>query len=176
MDQTGRRFTYEHQFIEDDAGYREWGAVVCADLDSDGLPEFVTGGRGGGFYHLYDLDPATRRWTRHVITNAVQPQVGAAAVDFDGDGRPEIFTVEMENRKTDGETHKPRWLALAREAAGRWRPHVLLDANLGSHCAVAADFDGDGRLELVGKVWRANAINGNGRRNHLDCLWPLPRR
>ena len=47
---------------------------------------------------------------------------------------------------------------------------MLLDANLGTHSAIAADFDGDGQLEIAGKVWRANAVNGNGGRNHVDFL------
>lgn len=366
------RFVFEHAFIETDGGYDGWGAVVVADFDGDGRPEFATGGKGGGFYHLYDYDVETNAWVRHVITNDFSLNVGSAAtdldgdgrlelvcgewgdrliwlvppesgldnwtwhevgcglndphdvlaadlngdgrdeivvrekdgrlmvfqvlnspydswkqttiaeslsgdgtavadlsgngsldivtnmgwfenvkadgsewvqhplvpetlnwhpesrlvvgdvdgdgdlevviteseigrarlailrsgqvngpwdaevvldadldlralhslqiVDLDGDGRAEIFTAEMENGKTDGVQAKPRWWCVAREGNG-WFAHILLDANLGTHSAVVADYDGDGRLDIVGKLWRANTVNGNGGRLHVDCLW-----
>lgn len=368
------RFRFEHSFVDREGLYDGWGAVAVADFDGDGRCEFATGGKGGGFYHIYDLDPASGRWTRHVVTRAFSPQVGAAAVDLDGDGsvelvcgewgerlwylvppaagvmadwrchvvgagikdphdvlaadldgdgrdeilvrekdgplhlyrpgrdatqpwahtvlaehlpgdgtvavrlterargldiltntgwfenvagdglrwvrhpllpeslgwhpesrivvgdingdgrpaaviteseiararlailrmeapdrpweaeivlpadmdlralhslqladldgdgRLEIFTAEMENRKSDGVKARPKWWCLAREADGSWSRHVLLDANLGTHAAAVADFDGDGRLDIVGKTWRANTINGNGGRGHVDFL------
>jgi len=76
----------------------------------------------------------------------------------------------MENGKTDGVRKRPRWWCLAADGQGEWDRHVLLDANLGTHCAAVADFDGDGRQDIVGKVWRANEVNGNGGRNHADFL------
>ena len=363
---------FEHAFIETDGGYDGWGAVAVADFDGDGRPEFATGGKGGGFYHLYDYDVETQAWVRHVITNDFSPNVGAAAtdldgdgklelvcgewgdrlmwlvpsemgldgwtcyevgkglddphdvlaadldgdgrdeiivrekdgrlmvydvapdphqpwqrsviaealagdgtavadlsgngaldivtnmgwfenvngdgskwvchslvpdalnwhpesrlvigdvdgdgvlevviteseigearmailrprqlgepweaevilnadldlralhslqiVDLDGDGEMEIFTAEMENGKTDGVEAKPRWWCLKCED-GKWVPHILLDENLGTHSAVVADYNGDGRMDIVGKLWRANAVNGNEGRLHVDCLW-----
>lgn len=365
-------FKFEHEFIETDGGYDGWGAVAVADYDGDGRPEFATGGKGGGFYHLYDYDVASARWVRYVITNKFSPNVGAAATDLDGDGKfelvcgewgdrliwlvppvsglsdwslqvvgdglddphdvlaadlngdgrdeiivrekdgrlmmywvpddpyerwqhtvvadslsgdgtavadlsgngaldivtnmgwfenvqgdgsvwrhhplvpeelawhpesrlaigdvdgdgelevviseseiaqarlailkrdkygfawqaevildadldlralhslqivdldgdgcLEIFTAEMENKKTDGVTAKPRWWCLA-YSDGQWRPQVLLDQNLGTHSAVVADYNGDGRLDVVGKLWRANPVNGNQGKLHVDCLW-----
>ena len=361
-----------HSFIEADAGYDAWGAMAVGDFDCDGRPEFVTGGKGGGFFHLYDLNIQTGLWDRYVITRELCPNVGAAATDLDGDGRPEIvcgewgprllwfacptgclarwechpvydgltnphdlfaadldgdgrdeivvrnkdgalllfrppadptstwpvqviadrlagdgtvaapiarpdvldvitnvgwfenvsgdgatwvphpfarkelglhpecrvvvgdvdgngtpvailteseipnarmfllryvgpekfwepellidrsehicgmhslqladldndgkleiFTAEMENGRTDGLSTKPRWWYLSQSSDGSWRKHVLLDANLGSHTARVADFDGDGSLEIVGKVWRANKVNGAGGKNHVDFL------
>ncbi len=367
--------TYQHAFIESDAGYDAWGAMAVGDFDGDGRPEFVTGGKGGGFFHLYDLDVTTQTWRRHVITRDLRPSVGAAAADLDGDGRPEIitgewgprllwfvcptgdlghwryrtvydgltnthdllaadvnddgrdeivvrnkdgalilfrppadpdqtwpahviaeelpgdgtaaaaiarpgvldlvtnagwfenlhgdgsawachpfappelglhpesrvavgdldgdgtpvavvseseipdarmfllryagpdrcwepeplisreeriaamhtlqlvdltgngrldiFTAEMENGRTDGVNTKPRWWRLSRADDGAWHKCVLLDTNLGAHSAVAADFDGDGKLELVGKIWRANAVNGADGKMHVDYLKPV---
>ncbi len=366
------RFCYRHSFIETDAGYDAWGAMAVADFDCDGRPEFVTGGKGGGFLFLYDLDPVSGIWRRHAVSEAYSPNVGAAAHDWDRDGRPEIvtgewgtrlwwfscptgdldawegtvvydglsnphdllacdidgdgtyevivrnkggdllvlrpgtdprvawqstivasglegdgtavarvtagggtdlvtncgwfenvrgdgsrwehhpfvpdglqfdpesrvqvadldgngmpvavvteseipdgrmvllryrdsqrpwesellidadervcgmhslqvadldgdgkleiFTAEMENRRTDGVLSKPRWIVLAR--ARTWEKHIILDQNLGSHSAVVADFDGDGQLEIVGKPWRANEINGADGKHHVDYLDP----
>lgn len=36
---------YEHHFIDDDPGYDGWGAMVVADFDGDGRPEFAEGGK-----------------------------------------------------------------------------------------------------------------------------------
>jgi hypothetical protein len=52
---------------------------------------------------------------------------------------------------------------------------VILDARLGGHEAVAGDVDGDGDLDLCGKLWRPRQ-NANGGRNHVDSLENLLRR
>ncbi|MDF2927120.1 MAG: hypothetical protein K0R57_6034 [Paenibacillaceae bacterium] len=366
-------FRFQHSIIDLDAGYDGWGGVVVADFDGDGLPEYATGGKGGGFYFIYDFDPQSGIWSRHLLTSDLNPHVGAAAadidgdgypeivfgewgtrlfwikanpgaadfgsyhvigdfglhdphdiiaadldsdgkpeivvrekngrllllripenpfstwmmetvapylpgdgttaaalsggkgqdlvtnagwfenvhgdasewrfhelipseldwhpesriavadvdgdeeleiviteseiaharlavlkrspsgswsaqiiippesdyralhslqiVDLDGDGKPEIFTAEMENGKTDGVDSKPRWICLSRGESGEWIHHLLLDTNLGTHCAMAADFNGDGRIDLLGKVWRPNKINGVSGKHHVDVLW-----
>lgn len=368
------RFQFEHEMIDVDAGYDGWGGVVVADFDGDGLLEYATGGKGGGFYYLYDFEPSSGAWTRHVITNELSPHVGAAAVDVDGDGHPEIvcgewgtrlfwikanpcspdfgtyhmigdfdlhdphdilaadldgdgkqeiivrekdgrllvfsipeepfgpwimqtvaawlpgdgtavaqlsgglgqdivtnagwfenihgdasawrlhglvpvelawhpesriavadidndgrlevvlteseipnarlavlkrsepgdhwtaqtlipaawdfralhslqlvdldgdgkleiFIAEMENGKTDGIHAKPRWMCLSLNEQEAWELHILLDANLGTHCAMAADFNGNGTIDLLGKVWRPNKMNGVSGQHHVDILW-----
>lgn len=93
--------TFAHSWTsDDDEGYDAWGGVAVADFDGDGRDEYATGGRRspeGGYYHLYDRE-SDGRWTRHEITDAFRPGVGAAAADVDGDEYPEIISSEWGSR------------------------------------------------------------------------------
>ena len=89
--------------------------------------------------------------------------------DFDNDGDPDVFTCEMEGIPGD---KPPRWF-LWENVDGKGQKfveHVILDAKLGGHAAVAADFDGDGDLDIVSKLWRPRKDNANGGKNHVDFL------
>ncbi|MGK0189938.1 MAG: hypothetical protein ACI9R3_005757 [Verrucomicrobiales bacterium] len=47
---------------------------------------------------------------------------------------------------------------------------VILAKNLGTHETQAGDVDGDGDIDLVGKLWQPAPDNGNQGRNHVDYL------
>ena len=89
--------------------------------------------------------------------------------DFDNDGDADVFTCEMEGIAGD---KPPRWFVWENTdgKGGRFVERVILDANLGGHEAVAADFDNDGDLDLISKLWRPRKDNANGGRNHVDFL------
>jgi hypothetical protein len=89
--------------------------------------------------------------------------------DFDNDGDLDIFSCEMEGIPGD---KPPRWF-LWENLDGKGQKfveHVVLDAGLGGHAAVAADFNGDGCLDIVSKLWRPRKDNANGGKNHVDFL------
>jgi hypothetical protein len=88
--------------------------------------------------------------------------------DFNGDGRPDVFSAEMEAFCGD---RPPRWFVWENvDGKGDFREHVVLDANLGAHEAVCGDVDGDGDLDVCSKLWRPMKSNANGGRNHFDFL------
>lgn len=88
--------------------------------------------------------------------------------DFNGDGRPDVFSAEMEAFCGD---RPPRWFVWENvDGKGSFREHVVLDANLGAHEAVCGDVDADGDLDICSKLWRPIKSNANGGRNHFDYL------
>lgn len=166
-----------HPLIPEELDWHPESRLVVGDIDGDGQPEAAITESEIGPARLAILKPRdrSRPWRSEVILDRNLDLRGLHSleiVDLDGDGRLEIFTAEMENGKTDGVASKPKWMVLRCSAHGDWKTETLLNVNLGTHSAASGDFDGDGRLELVGKVWRANGVNGNGGRNHIDWLKP----
>jgi hypothetical protein len=157
---TSRNMDFDHQFVDAQGGYDEWGAAAVADFDGDGVPEFVTGGRGGGFLHLYDYNGS---WCRFEVTHDVSPNVGAAPVDLDGDGLPELvfgeWGAQVLGESRGGKTTSDRYPG----ASGKrllWTPMDPARDDFGElhhvggdfddpHDVVAGDLDRDGTDEVV---------------------------
>ncbi len=150
--------------------------AVCRDLNRDGKLDVVLTDceiRGAKIWWARNVDGKGRQWKRHELPTADDAKRGAyhslAVADFDGDGVDEIFTCEMEWVAGD---RRPRFF-LWHNPDGRgqqWVEHVILDANLGGHEALVADFDGDGRLDIVSKPWAPVKENGLGGKMHVDFL------
>jgi len=95
--ENGRR-VWEKHLIDD--SWSQPHFLLMADLDNDGEDELVTGKRyyahnghdpGGNdprCVYYYDLDRATKKWTRHVLHEGgtVGFGINTAAVDIDADG------------------------------------------------------------------------------------------
>jgi len=166
-----------HPLVPDRLDWDDETRVAVGDVDADGHPEVViTESELDANARLAVLsrpDGGPRGvWDADVVVDAqedARAMHSLQVADLDGDGRSEVFAAEMENGKTDGVDARPRWWAFAHED-GSWSREVLLDVNLGTHEARVADVDGDGRPDLVGKTWRANAVNGLDGLNHVDRL------
>jgi len=151
------------------------------DMDGDGDNDLVMTEneiRGGRIAWLENADGHGESWRRHELPQSDSATRGAyhslIVADFDGDGDADVFSCEMEG--IAGEK-PPRWFIWENVdgAGGRFVEHVILDAHLGGHEAVAADFDGDGDLDIASKLWRPRRDNANGGRNHADFLENLLR-
>jgi len=153
-------------------------ATSCAvlDVDRDGDNDLVMTEneiKGGRIAWLENADSRGGSWNRHELPPGDAAARGAyhslVVADFENDGDPDVFTCEMEGIAGD---KPPRWFIWENmDGKGeKFVERVILDDNLGGHEAVAADFDGDGDVDLVGKLWRPRKDNANGGRNHVDFL------
>lgn len=150
--------------------------AAVVDLDRDGDADLVMTEneiRAGRIGWLENLGGRGGQWRLHLLPQTDSAPRGAyhslVVADFDQDGDADVFTCEMEGIPGD---KPPRWFLWENaDAKGRtFVEHTILDARLGGHEVVAADFDGDGDLDLVGKLWRPRKDNANGGRNHVDFL------
>ncbi|RMH52400.1 MAG: VCBS repeat-containing protein [Bacteroidetes bacterium] len=124
------------------------------DLDGDGDPDIATNG-----YWLENGSPSAA-WTVHVIDSIWHNQTGdwsrnatkVAVADLEADPRPEVLIAHSER------TGYP--LALYRlDDAGAWHKTILLDSIPAAHSLQVADFNGDGRPDILTGVNRSRAVN-----------------
>ena len=147
-----------------------------ADINGDGCLDVVLseGEIKGARVAWFEApgDPKLEKWKAHILAQSDNeprgPYHSLAVADFDNDGDLDIFAAEME------------WLG---EAPYRWFiweniqgdsvafvERVILDAGLGTHEAVVGDVDGDGDIDIAGKLWRPVKDNATGGSNHADYL------
>jgi hypothetical protein len=149
---------------------------VIVDIDGDRRRDLVMTEneiRAGKIAWLKNVDGKGTKWEVHELKSGDGAARGAyhslAIADFDRDGDPDIFTVEMEHIPGD---RQPRWFIWENVdgKGANFVERVILDAHLGGHEAVVADVDGDGDLDICAKLWDPRKDNANGGRNHADYL------
>lgn len=131
----------------DPPGGRQWPSLVVADLEGDGDLEIVTA-HGEGYLNVYS-HTGSLVWSR-------QPTPGSelrslAAYDLDGNGDLEIIVAATRSQD--------QWYVYEHNGsvrAGSWPQHSP-DSDTNGYTAgcynqnvAAADFDGDGRGEILG--------------------------
>lgn len=136
------------------------GALAAADLDGDGRLELFVGDRG--IPGQWPASSASRVFTRtqgawmelQILPDAGMV-TGALFTDLDGDGAPDLVTAAEAGEVRVWWNRKGRLEAAKVEGlhgiTGWWQ------------CLAAADFDGDGRMDLVagnwGTNWRAEPVD-----------------
>jgi len=117
----------------DRPGGKQYGQTSLVDVDKDGDLDFISGeNRGRIFWYEYQ---GPDKWVRHVLAAKCPTEVGGTAIDVDSDGWVDHVAGGAWFRNT-----------------GRPRQEPFTQHDFGgfsTHDTVAADIDGDGRLDLV---------------------------
>jgi len=127
-----------------DPNFRGGYAVDVADFNQDGKPDVIANSISVNDVAWYE-NPT---WARHVIVADARQVVNQAMYDVDGDGVPEI-AFQSGFAMVPGKSEGLNWLA--RHQGDPRQPWKVdrVDAFPTSHHVAWADFDGDGRRELV---------------------------
>jgi len=111
-----------------------WGKAA-GDLNGDGLPDLIVGGRSGGGLVWYE-NPG---WSRHDIAPTGAFSTDHEVADIDGDGRNDLVSLTYDR--------------LVWFRGPEWARTDIAGAHL--HDIEIADLDGDGRPDVVGRGQRA---------------------
>ena len=128
------KYRFKPHIIDTELPDGLYAQTELVDLDNDGQLEFVTGQQYGTiFYYKYQ---APDQWRRHILGYKSFSDVGGCAMDVDGNGWIDFVTGGAWYRNSR-DPNKPF-------------DRIVFDPNLTAvHDLLAADLDGDGRLEII---------------------------
>ena len=161
---------------------RSW----VADMNGSGWNDIVYSDCDTGWGHVYWVENRGRGedWARHPLPDPPgDERTGSwhslGVADFDGSGRLDIFAGEQEDASTsmaargllpmkpDGLQERGVIWVNAGGAQPPFEPVVIHQGWPGWHDAVLGDVSGDGRIDIVSKVWNTDWNSGQ-RGYHVD--------
>ena len=111
-----------------------FGQTSAVDVDKDGDLDFISGRQAGDVFWFENQ--GTGRWPEHLIGEKASTDVGGIAFDVDGDGWVDQVSGGTWYRNPGRARVKERWDRFENGATA-------------THDNLAADIDGDGKLDLV---------------------------
>jgi len=154
---------------------RSW----ITDLNNSGRPDIVildcdmTDSQAAWFENEGG-DPPT--FTRHDLPRTAEGVRGSfhslGVADFNGNGLLDIFTAEQEDDVIFPEGATPRWFIWENQGGDppQFEERVIFDGELGGHDARIGDITGNGRVDIITKVWKPWEGNANDGREHVSLL------
>ena len=168
-DTMAEHIRFEEGLIGD--GFSYAFGISTVDLTGNGFPDIVAMDTDVGLY-WFEND-GSGRFTRHVIHERAGEWLERHEIaDIDGDGRPEIVSVDNKGGSLlwfefDGDPRERR----------SWTHHYITDGGFpGAYDLAVADLDGDGDLDVAATNWRiGNEVawfeNRQGRYVGDDAVW-----
>lgn len=145
----------EHVIARKESGWFE--RLAIGDIDGDGRPDVaVVLNRAGSLVWFRNPGkPATEPWQRRSIVNGGLPGAYDLAFgDFDGDGKLDVAASSWTRGNRFVCYRNPGKDGFARD----WAAHVIEDKLNETRTICVADFNGDGRPDLLGTASSASLV------------------
>ncbi len=120
-----------------------FGQTSAVDVDKDGDLDFISGRQFGDVFWFENR--GTDGWTTHPLGDGAKTDVGGTAFDVDGDGWIDQVSGGTWFRNPGRDGLKEKWQRYENGA-------------IPTHDNIAADIDGDGKLDLVSLVDNAGVF------------------
>jgi len=119
-------------------------ALRAGDIDGDGdLDVAVAAGRGDTVYWFENMGGDGLSWIRRTVDDTLKLPNSIEVVDMDADG-------DLDLLGTDAVDDLVRWWKNVDGAGTQWTSQTIDNSFAGASSAVAADFNGDGLIDLAG--------------------------
>ncbi len=138
-DSTSAPFQFRVHEIAQPGG-TSFGQTSAVDVDNDGDLDFISGRQFGDVFWFENL--GTGRWLQHTIGGKAQTDVGGVAFDVDHDGWIDQVSGGTWFRNPGNPREAENWERFENGATP-------------THDNLAADIDGDGKLDLVSLLDKA---------------------